>query len=770
MDLARLSVPTLDYFEDFLGNENLTDDDCFRLLDIVNAHDINDLDRLVPLVCVIKAKSIVGLTTGVAELCEQACQLVGSDSPQLAMLNLFRAMSDHEIRMMSTVSVGALVKFETMARTSHAREYSFDARFLRLRISMGDTSKEFIEQELEVCANFFKEKKMWLRLAMVRNSQFLHFNGSSDQSDPEKAHRYALLALRAARKGRLVHHYALTLVNLADALISAGALQRAERVLARVIRHIRKHRISRDSIAFALYLSNRAYLFTMRGNRRRYVAQYYRGIRAARRVENNLLAFNVHKEFTERTEALGDTAELIEAHKAMAEFQQQLSRLRLDQARKSVQLSELISKNETHWVRRGMAVGANVDPLTQLNSRAALDDHLKAFCQLEGQRVLAFIDLNDFKEINDSLSHFAGDAALRIFASRLVQQIGDIGTVYRWGGDEFFFVSSDQIAPELVRKRLATCQVIVGSDWTHDSITSRLSARVGTVEYPRDARDPATLTRYAAIALREAKKSQTHLEHYKAAHLAHMDRYFRIKRELRNAVIADAFTVHFQPIVRLSDCQVVGSEALSRWQMFGHIAVSPQEFMPVLIGLRRERDLVAFLLAESIKHLSRADSTSDVQPYVSINISPSLFCDEDFAELVFQELSPHSDDYRQRLVLEVLESEILDQSIAAQHNAQQLQAAGIRLAIDDFGAGFSTLEQLAKLPFDILKIDKSFGLKLAEDRMTEIIFKNMVRLAEDTEKSVIAEGIETQAQFDKARALGACYGQGFLFDRLPLRH
>ncbi|NVK32122.1 MAG: bifunctional diguanylate cyclase/phosphodiesterase [Gammaproteobacteria bacterium] len=751
-----------DHHEALLAQPNLDDRMCADILRRQRNTPERELaaqTRLPWLVCQIVAKSNLGQTEHLSALCQRALDLVSPDTSQLVMLHLLRALADHEIRAQSSVGANALAKFETVVRKSQYPEFLYDARLLNLLVHMGDRSKHFVENELEICARYFKDNRLWLRYAKTCNSQLMHL----EEHPQEEQRKLAMSALRASRRGGHNHHYALTLLNIVDIYLESNQLDAAHRLLNSTAQFIRSTKIPRNTIAFALFCCNRALWLVKSGHQAKYQHQYRKSITLAKRLECNLLTIMMYQELADGAKTFGDMALQSQVLQEQIEFHKALARSRMDQAQRAAQLDDRVESLEDIQAPPPTPINlinqAQIDELTQLPTRAVLDERLRSITTSNQATVFAFIDLNNFKEINDSMSHYAGDSALQVFASRLSKALAHIGTVYRWGGDEFFFVSDPNTDSELVRQTLDNCAVIKGSDWTHDGVTVPLTARVGTVQYPNEAKTAATVMRFAALTLQAAKHTTHKILHFKSELREQFERSIRLKRHLATMDIETNITVEFQSIYHMKNLTQMGCEVLARWNYEGE-KISPSEFIPLLMALNREHELLRSVLNKSIEQLKRHPNRNT---FCAINVSPTLFCQQDFADMLLRDLNHHPAWIRKSLVLEIVESETLGTRQSAAENAAQLQAAGLRLAIDDFGAGFSTMEQLANLPFDIIKIDKGFINTLTDGSIKQTILKSMIQLAKDTQKIVIVEGIETQQQLDIVSQLNADCGQGYYF-------
>lgn len=411
------------------------------------------------------------------------------------------------------------------------------------------------------------------------------------------------------------------------------------------------------------------------------------------------------------------------------------------------------------------------DGLTGLANRTLFLDRLKqAVADLQRDTgagfALLFLDLDRFKTVNDSLGHSVGDALLVAIASRLETLMRPTDTVARLGGDEFALLARDCQASadaahiaERLQARLAEPFLLEG----HEVF---VSASIG-IALPGDRGASAdSLLRDADLAMYRAKASGRgryevfDLELHRAA-----VQLLRLETELRRAVAARDFVMHYQPIVRLDRGTIVGFEALTRWQHPERGLVAPEHF----IALAEETGLVVplgwLVLEEACRQACDWQRRFPADPpyFMSVNVSGKLFAQEGAVEqlLAILEISGLP---AESLRLEVTESVVLDHGEAVMERLRQLRAFGVELAIDDFGTGYSSLSYLQRFRYDSLKIDRSFVGGLEADDSLAIV-ETILSLASHLGIGVVAEGVETAAQLERLRGLGCPLGQGFWFAR-----
>ncbi|XLZ68950.1 EAL domain-containing protein [Massilia sp. SR12] len=413
---------------------------------------------------------------------------------------------------------------------------------------------------------------------------------------------------------------------------------------------------------------------------------------------------------------------------------------------------------------------ANFDTLTQLpNRRMFLDrlqhDILKS--RRDGTRIaILFIDLDHFKEVNDTLGHHQGDVLLVEAARRIGACVRQSDTVSRLGGDEFTV-----ILPELaeVDRVEGIAQHIIDSlrmPFQLGQEQAFISASIGITIYPDDAGNMDDLLKHADQAMYAAKGAGRNRFSYftPALQVAALNR-MRLTNDLRSALKGNQLKLYFQPIVHLQTGKVHKAEALIRWEHPQRGMVSPLEFIPLAEASGLIVDIGEWVFRESAQWVKRW--RQDVHPnfQVSLNQSPLEFQRErgSYAEWLvhLQQIGVPGES----IVVEITEGLLLDASADVTDKLLQLRDAGIQVALDDFGTGYSSLSYLKKFDIDYLKIDRSFTRNLAPDSSDMALSDAIIVMAHKLGLSVIAEGVETTEQRDLLAGAGCDYGQGYLFAR-----
>jgi diguanylate cyclase (GGDEF)-like protein/PAS domain S-box-containing protein len=407
------------------------------------------------------------------------------------------------------------------------------------------------------------------------------------------------------------------------------------------------------------------------------------------------------------------------------------------------------------------------DELTGLANRALLLDHLRGALARLGrsdERLLAvlFLDLDGFKLVNDGHGHEAGDWVLAEVARRLRMVVRESDMISRFGGDEFVIVAEGlTLGTEAV---LLAERVIeaVNREFTVLSGRLNLSCSVGIATTSNSRSEPGALLREADIAMYRAKTGgPSRVELFDARVRLEVTERVQIELELRKALLAEDLTVLYQPVVSITDRTLVGCEALVRWQHPEHGLVLPDRFVP----LAETTGLIVPLGGRVLEDACRQAGEwrrEGRELTVSVNVSRRQLLEPDFVDVVRSALR-HGGVPGQMMCLEVTETAAPARHPQIVEVLQQVRALGIKIALDDFGAGYSTLTNLRELPIDVIKIDRSFvdGVdRTGDDRG---IVAAVMALARELGITVIAEGVETESQLAALHAMGCPYAQGHLF-------
>jgi len=403
------------------------------------------------------------------------------------------------------------------------------------------------------------------------------------------------------------------------------------------------------------------------------------------------------------------------------------------------------------------------DSLTGLPNRILFRDRIEqatARCRRNGGILgVMLIDLDGFKEVNDTLGHHTGDVLLQQVAERLRRYLRAVDTVSRLGGDEFAIFLPDLGSLDTAQDTAHRLLKALAEPFHLEGISLSVQASVGIAGFPEHGLDTETLLQRADNAMYEAKRLKTGVEVYLQGKDKASRRTLALSGELRGAVDDNQLLLHYQPKARLSDGAVVSVEALVRWNHPWYGMVPPNEFIPLAERTGVMRPLTINVLDQALRQI-REWSRLQLDVSVAVNISTQNFHDLMLPDEIEQLLARHGVPAR-LLEIEITESMLIADPLRAMHIMGRLSEMGIRLVIDDFGTGYSSLAYLSRLPVDGIKIDKSFVQKLTTDENNAVIVRSTIDLARNLGLDVVAEGVETAAAWDALRDLGCDLAQGY---------
>ncbi|MDH5516492.1 MAG: EAL domain-containing protein [Gammaproteobacteria bacterium] len=410
------------------------------------------------------------------------------------------------------------------------------------------------------------------------------------------------------------------------------------------------------------------------------------------------------------------------------------------------------------------------DDLTRLPNRLLLFDRLEQNISKlkrdKGSLALIMMDLDRFKEINDTLGHHAGDELLKLVSDRLVVSLREVDTVARLGGDEFAILipDCDLEKSKIVAGKIRDCmrpalQVHEQSLYVHGS--------VGIAIYPDHGTNAETLLKNADIAMYASKRNNSNYEIYVYEQELHSIKKLELKYKLQKAILNNEMRLYFQPQISCELNKLVGVEALLRWHIQDDLNISPDVFIPLAEESGLIKSLTEWVIFEAMKQKQGWMRQLENVP-VSINLSAWNVSDPELHGYVlecFTKYELSTDD----IVFEITESAMMKDTNQALKIMQDLNDSGFDLIVDDYGTGFSSLAYLKKFPVKELKIDKSFVMNMIENENDAVIVKSTIDLAHNLGLGVIAEGVEKKEVFDMLKELDCDKVQGFLIARpMPL--
>ncbi len=457
-------------------------------------------------------------------------------------------------------------------------------------------------------------------------------------------------------------------------------------------------------------------------------------------------------------------------HRDGSEFPVELSLTSFEGQQGVVFVAHLRDQTKSQEDRRNVIHDAFHDHLTQLPNRQLFEDRLEmalAHAQRDGHSVAVIcLDLDHFKDVNESLGHKAGDTVLQKVAGRLVKLCRDEDTVARSGADEFMMImpglrNIPQDAMTVARKIIdgLSIPIVIGE---HEIF---VPPSLGITTFPSDGYDAGTLIKNSNMAMYRAKEiSDNRFALYTPAMNEKALKRLELESSLRKAMLKNEFELFYQPLVSADDGRVLGSEALIRWFKGGQTMISPVEFIPLAEDTGLILPLGLWVLQTAIRQCAEWHGHGFADISVSVNLSAAQFQDRALVKNVDallrkSRLDPSS------LNIEITENTLMQDVDAAIEVMNQLREMGVRISLDDFGTGYSSLNYLKRFPINVIKIDKSFVDDVPHDGQVVAIVKGILSMAHDLGLTVVAEGVETEEQLKFLHEQGCDEIQGYYFSR-----
>jgi diguanylate cyclase (GGDEF)-like protein len=413
---------------------------------------------------------------------------------------------------------------------------------------------------------------------------------------------------------------------------------------------------------------------------------------------------------------------------------------------------------------------ANYDSLTGLANRQMANEHLEQEIKMADRSnksiALLFLDLDGFKDINDTLGHGVGDRLLIEASKRLRSYTRDIDTIARLGGDEFVIIMGGLDSPDRVDRFASDLLKKTAEPFTLGQDVVYISTSIGITLYPQDASGPVEMLRNADQAMYAAKNTGgNRFQYFRPSMQENALSRMSLIGDLRIALQNNEFQLYYQPIVNLVNGDIHKAEALIRWQHPERGFVSPVEFIPIAEETRLIVGIGDWVFREACRQSARWRDAFDPSFQISINTSPVQYKSDAFSAKDWLDHLQALKLTGDAIAVEITEGTLMESEGGVDQTLLDFRDANIQVSLDDFGTGYSSLSILKKLDVDYLKIDKSFVDNLEPNSDDLALCEAIIVMAHKLDLKVIAEGIETERQRDLLVAAGCDYGQGYLFSK-----
>ncbi|MBN2866464.1 MAG: EAL domain-containing protein [Thiotrichales bacterium] len=412
------------------------------------------------------------------------------------------------------------------------------------------------------------------------------------------------------------------------------------------------------------------------------------------------------------------------------------------------------------------------DPLTNLPNRRYIAEYMSNLISHErldepdNRFAVLFLDLNRFKYVNDAYGHTVGDELLRKVANRFQNSCLDSskGVISRFGGDEFVIVKKENVSDEEIVHCVTTLRAILEKPFVVHAHSVNISASVGVARYPHDGLHSETLIKNADAAMFQAKNQGLPVKFFTQEMAEHASNMVGLQSRLKTAINDGMIQPYYQPLIDMKTGHMMGVEVLARWiNLDAERSPSPAMFIPIAEETGLIWPLSESIISQAGQQIVRWQSLNLGLKY-SINVSARQFADDDFCDQAINQFKGMGIE-PQTVQIELTESVLLDNIERSIEKIQHLKSQGFSIALDDFGTGFASLHYLTMFPLDTIKVDKAFVENIIEDPRQYAIARSIINLAHDLDLVVVAEGIETEAQYQLLKELGCDIAQGFLFSR-----
>ncbi|MFT7506849.1 MAG: diguanylate cyclase (GGDEF)-like protein, partial [Gammaproteobacteria bacterium] len=426
---------------------------------------------------------------------------------------------------------------------------------------------------------------------------------------------------------------------------------------------------------------------------------------------------------------------------------------------------------QLHNSRKRLVRQATIDPITGLFTRNVLIEDLDKMVVNSNIKEVSifFLDLDGFKPINDNLGHEAGDIMLKKIGYRLKGMVNKSIKVYRIGGDEFVICYSNYGSMQELSKMADTVVELFSAPFHIYDTCLSITASIGICMQETDNIDSDQLLRYADIAMYQAKeRGKNRYEFFDKSMREAAQRRFIIKNDFVTSLADNQLFVYYQPIVSSSSRDVIKLEALCRWQHPDLGFIPPPVFIDVLEEGENMHTLFDWIVKNVIQEILYLDSIGRSDIVISVNLSTSQLVNDNALDVIKEMIVEYNVE-ASRIELEITETSLITNFVQAKKWIERASETGFKIAIDDFGAGYSSLSYLTAFPYNTVKLDRSLLNNIDEDKRQQRIVGSLTQMLHGLSVPIVAEGAETEAQFEQLKALGCDYIQGFLISK-PIPH
>jgi len=409
------------------------------------------------------------------------------------------------------------------------------------------------------------------------------------------------------------------------------------------------------------------------------------------------------------------------------------------------------------------------DTLTDLPNRLLFADRLEqAVIRSERSRTsmaLMLIDIDDFKLVNDSFGHDAGDKLIKAVGQLISRSLRRADTIARLGGDEFAVIIEGIESPEDAISIADNLTTILEHNVRLDDQETYTSASIGIAVYPDDGKDPRTLLKNADTAMFRAKENGRHcFQFYKPEMSVSAMERLDLENSLKAAFENDEFTLLYQPVIDIHKNEVVGVEALLRWMHPEKGMIQPSDFVSVIEDSGLIIAIGEWVINTACKQVRTWQDAGLKNQNVSINLSQRQFREQNIVAL-FKQAIDNNDIEGSSLSVEITEHTLIDNVGEVESTLKQLRELGVKVLLDDFGTGYASLAYLKEFPVDVVKIDRAFIAGIPDNREDSAIVDAIAGLTRGLKLTLLAEGVENERQLDKLKSIGCVYGQGYYWSK-----